>query len=124
MAIGGLAGSRSLVGDGRCGVSLGASSSVEVESLVVEPIPLVGGVVRLPGSKSLSNRALLLAALCEGETTVENLLASDDTERMLEALAAIRATQGCFNCTSTLECLSDRKGVTKNPSTLRELEER
>ncbi|KAK7239259.1 NADP+ dependent shikimate 3-dehydrogenase [Aureococcus anophagefferens] len=46
---------------------------------------LVGGVVRLPGSKSLSNRALLIAALCEGETTVENLLASDDTERMLEA---------------------------------------
>ena len=36
-------------------------------------------------SKSLSNRALLLAALCEGETVVENLLASD-TERMLEAL--------------------------------------
>ena len=32
-----------------------------------------------------------------------------------------RATQGCFNCTSTLECLSDRKGVKKNPSTLREI---
>jgi len=60
-----------------------------VDSLVVEPIAKVGGVVRLPGSKSLSNRALLLAALCEGETVVENLLASDDTERMLEALDAM-----------------------------------
>jgi len=60
-----------------------------VDSLVVQPIARVGGVVRLPGSKSLSNRALLLAALCEGETTVENLLASDDTERMLEALDAM-----------------------------------
>ena len=57
-----------------------------VESLDLEPIPLVRGVVRLPGSKSLSNRALLLAALCEGETLVENILDSDDTERMLEAL--------------------------------------
>ena len=60
-----------------------------VDSKVVEPIAKVGGVVRLPGSKSLSNRALLIAALCEGETTVENLLASDDTERMLEALDAM-----------------------------------
>jgi len=60
-----------------------------VESLTVQPIAKVGGVVRLPGSKSLSNRALLLAALCEGTTVVENVLASDDTERMLEALAAM-----------------------------------
>ena len=44
------------------------------------------GTVRLPGSKSISNRVLLLAALAEGETEVRDLLASDDTERMLEAL--------------------------------------
>lgn len=44
------------------------------------------GCVRLPGSKSISNRVLLLAALAEGETEVRDLLASDDTERMLEAL--------------------------------------
>ena len=44
------------------------------------------GVVRLPGSKSISNRVLLLAALSEGETEVRDLLASDDTERMLDAL--------------------------------------
>lgn len=60
-----------------------------VESIDVAPIPLASGVVRLPGSKSLSNRALLIAALCQGKTTVENLLKSDDTERMLEALDAM-----------------------------------
>ena len=47
------------------------------------------GTVRLPGSKSISNRVLLLAALAEGETEVRDLLASDDTERMLEALRAL-----------------------------------
>ncbi len=44
------------------------------------------GTVRLPGSKSISNRVLLLAALAEGETEVRDLLASDDTARMLDAL--------------------------------------
>src|SRR5574343_1288083 len=47
------------------------------------------GRVRLPGSKSISNRVLLLAALSEGETEVRDLLASDDTERMLDALKAL-----------------------------------
>ena len=47
------------------------------------------GSVRLPGSKSISNRVLLLAALSEGETEVRDLLASDDTERMLDALRAL-----------------------------------
>ena len=47
------------------------------------------GTVRLPGSKSISNRVLLLAALAEGETSVCDLLASDDTERMLEALKTL-----------------------------------
>lgn len=47
------------------------------------------GVVRLPGSKSISNRVLLLAALADGETEVRDLLASDDTARMLEALQTL-----------------------------------
>lgn len=46
----------------------------------------MSGTVALPGSKSLSNRALLLAALADGTTVIENLLRSDDTERMLSAL--------------------------------------
>lgn len=47
------------------------------------------GSVRLPGSKSISNRVLLLAALADGETEVRDLLVSDDTERMLEALKVL-----------------------------------
>jgi 3-phosphoshikimate 1-carboxyvinyltransferase len=50
------------------------------------------GNVRLPGSKSISNRVLLLAALSEGETEVRDLLASDDTARMLDALRALGLT--------------------------------
>ncbi|MDN5882206.1 MAG: 3-phosphoshikimate 1-carboxyvinyltransferase, partial [Nitrosospira sp.] len=44
------------------------------------------GAVRLPGSKSISNRILLLAALADGVTNIRDLLASDDTARMLDAL--------------------------------------
>src|SRR3546814_8420431 len=44
------------------------------------------GVVRLPGSKSISNRTLLLAALAEGSTQIKDLLASDDTHVVLMAL--------------------------------------
>jgi 3-phosphoshikimate 1-carboxyvinyltransferase len=44
------------------------------------------GAVKLPGSKSISNRTLLLAALANGVTEIRDLLVSDDTERMLEAL--------------------------------------
>lgn len=44
------------------------------------------GVMRLPGSKSLSNRVLLLSALAEGDTEILDLLESDDTARMLDAL--------------------------------------
>ncbi|MBL8420456.1 MAG: bifunctional 3-phosphoshikimate 1-carboxyvinyltransferase/cytidylate kinase [Dechloromonas sp.] len=47
------------------------------------------GTIRLPGSKSISNRVLLLAALAEGVTEVRDLLASDDTGRMLDALRAL-----------------------------------
>ncbi|MDM0012832.1 bifunctional 3-phosphoshikimate 1-carboxyvinyltransferase/cytidylate kinase [Variovorax sp. J22P168] len=47
------------------------------------------GTVRLPGSKSISNRVLLLAALASGTTTVHDLLDSDDTRVMLDALAAL-----------------------------------
>ena len=44
------------------------------------------GTVTLPGSKSISNRVLLLAALCQGTTTLHDLLDSDDTRVMLAAL--------------------------------------
>lgn len=47
------------------------------------------GTIRLPGSKSISNRILLLAALAKGVTHVHDLLASDDTAYMLKALGAL-----------------------------------
>lgn len=53
------------------------------------PLLSAKGAVRLPGSKSISNRVLLLAALAEGTTEVLDLLESDDTARMLDALAAL-----------------------------------
>lgn len=54
--------------------------------LDVPPLASAGGTVTLPGSKSISNRVLLLAALCRGTTTVHDLLDSDDTRVMLDAL--------------------------------------
>ncbi len=60
--------------------------------LRLKPISRVEGEVHLPGSKSLSNRALLIAALAEGTTTITNLLESDDTRHMLNALQKLGVT--------------------------------
>jgi 3-phosphoshikimate 1-carboxyvinyltransferase len=83
-----------------------------MESLLLSPIKNVQGQVLLPGSKSISNRMLLLAALAEGETRLENVLDSDDTRHMLNALnllgvsvawdaskrvAVIKGQGGCFS---------------------------
>jgi 3-phosphoshikimate 1-carboxyvinyltransferase len=57
--------------------------------LDLAPLEEAGGTVTLPGSKSISNRVLLLAALSEGTTVVHDLLDSDDTRVMLEALQAL-----------------------------------
>ncbi len=57
-----------------------------MDSLTLSPIAKIDGKINLPGSKSLSNRALLLAALADGETEITNLLASDDIAHMLTAL--------------------------------------
>lgn len=59
------------------------------ESLTLQPVALVDGTVNLPGSKSVSNRALLLAALAKGTTRLTNLLDSDDVRHMLTALEAL-----------------------------------
>jgi 3-phosphoshikimate 1-carboxyvinyltransferase len=60
-----------------------------MKQLALGPFTKAAGTVRLPGSKSLSNRALLLAALAEGTTHLNNLLESDDTEVMLTALRTL-----------------------------------
>jgi len=57
-----------------------------VKFIALEPIRRVAGTVRLPGSKSISNRVLLLAALATGKTQVCGLLDADDTRVMLDAL--------------------------------------
>ncbi|HEU5283065.1 MAG TPA: 3-phosphoshikimate 1-carboxyvinyltransferase, partial [Burkholderiales bacterium] len=57
--------------------------------LDLPPLASAHGSVRLPGSKSISNRSLLLAALADGVTEIRDLLASDDVERMLEALGRL-----------------------------------
>lgn len=56
---------------------------------MLPPVGRARGTVRLPGSKSISNRVLLLAALAQGETEVLGLLDSDDTRVMREALAGL-----------------------------------
>ncbi|WP_413111405.1 3-phosphoshikimate 1-carboxyvinyltransferase [Thaumasiovibrio sp. DFM-14] len=60
-----------------------------MESLTLQPISRVNGEVNLPGSKSVSNRALLLAALAKGKTRLTNLLDSDDIRHMLTALNSL-----------------------------------
>ena len=55
-------------------------------SLTLSPIKRISGKVDLPGSKSLSNRVLLLSMLAEGTTHIRNLLDSDDVRYMIGAL--------------------------------------
>ncbi|MGS0676492.1 3-phosphoshikimate 1-carboxyvinyltransferase [Shewanella sp. 0m-4] len=57
-----------------------------MNQLRLEPIKKVSGTVNIPGSKSISNRALLLATLASGTTTLTNLLDSDDIRYMLASL--------------------------------------
>lgn len=63
-----------------------------MESLTLQPVALVNGSINLPGSKSVSNRALLLAAFAQGTTRLTNLLDSDDVRHMLTALTQLDVT--------------------------------
>jgi len=60
-----------------------------VNHLDLGPIARAWGTVRMPGSKSISNRVLLLSALARGDTVVRDLLDADDTRVMLDALARL-----------------------------------
>ena len=66
-----------------------ALSVFPIPFLDLPPLAAVAGTVQLPGSKSISNRVLLLAGLAEGSTLVRDLLVSDDTQVMLDALRCI-----------------------------------
>ena len=65
----------------------------DIPFLDLPPLNGASGTVRLPGSKSISNRVLLLAGLAEGTTIVHDLLDSDDTRVMLDALALLGCDQ-------------------------------
>lgn len=83
-----------------------------MESLTLQPIARVDGAINLPGSKSVSNRALLLAALACGKTVLTNLLDSDDVRHMLNALSALGSNY-------TLSADRTRCDITGNGGALR-----
>ena len=60
-----------------------------MDYLDLTPVKGARGTVKLPGSKSISNRVLLLSALASGTTEVKDLLDSDDTKVMLDALCKL-----------------------------------
>jgi len=74
--------------------------------------PLMGasGAVTLPGSKSISNRVLLLSALCQGKTVVHDLLDSDDTRVMLDALRQLGCGVDVQGTTVTINGLGGKRG--------------
>ena len=88
-----------------------------MQSLTLKPTPIVEGVVQLPGSKSLSNRLLLLSSLARGATEVRNLLDSDDTRHMTAALQTLGISLQFYD--SGTKCLVESNG---GPFAVREAE--
>lgn len=74
-----------------------------MKTLTLEPIGHIAGEVHLPGSKSISNRVLLLAALAQGTTQITNLLDSDDVRHMLNALSALGVQYKLSTCRTRCE---------------------
>ena len=69
-----------------------------MEQLTLNPIKKINGEIFLPGSKSLSNRALLIASLANGVTKITNLLVSEDIEHMLNALTSLGVKYTLSDC--------------------------
>ena len=101
-----------------------------MEQLTLNPINKINGEIFLPGSKSLSNRALLIAALAKGETKITNLLVSDDINHMLDALKILKinytlsecgtectvtGNDGFFNVESAVELYLGNAGTAMRP---------
>jgi 3-phosphoshikimate 1-carboxyvinyltransferase len=91
-----------------------------MEQLLLNPITKVDGEINLPGSKSLSNRALLLAALAKGTTTLTNLLDSDDIRHMLNALKKLGVNYQLSE--DKKQCVVEGLGRAFNTTELGELE--
>lgn len=79
-----------------------------METLNLKPISSASGTIQIPGSKSLSNRLLLLAALSEGTTTITNLLDSDDIRYNLTALKSLGINFSLQN--HNTECIIQGQG--------------
>ncbi|MDD2807986.1 bifunctional 3-phosphoshikimate 1-carboxyvinyltransferase/cytidylate kinase [Rhodoferax sp.] len=77
------------------------------------PLQSASGTVHLPGSKSISNRVLLLAALCHGRTTLHDVLDSDDTRVMLTALRQLGCTIAQDGHTVVIDGLGGQAKVTQ-----------
>lgn len=101
-----------------------------MESLTLQPISKISGEINLPGSKSVSNRALLLAALATGTTRLTNLLDSDDIRHMLNALTKlgvafqlsenktvceVQGIGGAFTLDTSLELFLGNAGTAMRP---------
>jgi 3-phosphoshikimate 1-carboxyvinyltransferase len=101
-----------------------------MNTITLKPIVKVDGEVNLPGSKSLSNRALLLAALAKGTSKITNLLKSDDTRHMLNALkllgveyqlsedkteCTVKGNGGVFNHNEEIELFLGNAGTAMRP---------
>ena len=74
----------------------------------------VWGEVTLPGSKSLTNRALLLAALCKEKVVLTGALFSEDTHLMVEALKALGFTVNANADAGTIEVSDQANGFKKD----------
>ena len=83
------------------------------EFLDIPPLASASGAVTLPGSKSISNRVLLLSALCQGTTVVHDLLDSDDTRVMLAALRQLGCGVEVQGTTVTITGLGGRAWPTE-----------
>lgn len=101
-----------------------------MKSLTLKPISKVNGEINLPGSKSLSNRVLLLAALARETTEITNLLDSEDISHMLTALrklgvqiersadekrCVVTGNGGAFHVDGTLELYLGNAGTAMRP---------
>jgi len=89
-----------------------------IPCLDLPALDAAGGEVHLPGSKSISNRVLLLAALSAGTTTVHDLLASDDTRVMLDALRQIGCTVDEDGSNRTVRITGLGGGTPRSPARL------
>jgi len=103
-----------------------------MKTLTLSHVKKVNGTVHLPGSKSISNRVLLLAALAQGETRISNLLHSEDVEHMLNALTqlgvryqlsadkthcVVQGLAGLFEVSTPLELYLGNAGTAMRPLT-------